>query len=276
RGERSACALQRFRQAREVPGRVVEVDGLLRVEPELGRGSEGGAWLTRHFSSHGGPTVDDAVAHLDFAGEMICQLPLRYPERNQELFAEDLTRGGRLPASGDWSHRASSVVVPDVDLSGTGIGPAEDHPPLIVDPYAVASCQFSFQPFEPVARRRGEICQHRSIVEHIELPSSHPRHVRPADVLREPPFREESFDDGVGEALDRHRNASTESRYTCQRYSRPASRRRHKSVSGSPAAPAADRSTMPPRPRSASPPRWRCSRPSAAVDVATSYAQPAT
>src|SRR5437667_8241972 len=71
----------------------MEVDSLLRVEPELGRGPEGGSELEGHFGSHGGPTVHDAVDHLDVAGEMIRQLPLRHPERNQELFAENLTRG---------------------------------------------------------------------------------------------------------------------------------------------------------------------------------------
>lgn len=58
----------------------MKVDGLLGVEPELGRGPKRGAQFQDHVRGHGGATVDDAVDDLEIATEVICQLPLRHTE----------------------------------------------------------------------------------------------------------------------------------------------------------------------------------------------------
>src|SRR5438552_2448799 len=93
-----------------------------RARDVAGRGARGDRATDRLRCIHG--SARSRLASTDRgAGEMIRQLLLGHPERNQELLAEDLTRGGRPPASRGCSHRGSSV--PDVDL-GRAIGPAED------------------------------------------------------------------------------------------------------------------------------------------------------
>ena len=52
----------------------MNVDGLLRVEPELRRGPEGRAKLERHFGGHRAAAVHDAVDHLDVAAKVVCKV----------------------------------------------------------------------------------------------------------------------------------------------------------------------------------------------------------
>jgi len=77
----------------------MEVNGLLRVEPELGGGAEGRGELQGHFGRHRAAAVDDPVDHFDIASEMVRQMPLGHAERDQELLAKDLAGRSRLPAS---------------------------------------------------------------------------------------------------------------------------------------------------------------------------------
>jgi len=92
------------------------------------------------------------------------------------------------------------VVVADVDVARTGARPAEDDPPLIVDPDAMEAGQIASQGLEPVARRRREIAQGACVVEHVELSCCDARDVGPPDSLRQSPIREEAFHEGAGEA----------------------------------------------------------------------------
>jgi len=52
-------------------GGAPQVNGLLGVEPELGRGPKRGAQPQGYFGGHGGTTIDDAVDDLDIATEVI-------------------------------------------------------------------------------------------------------------------------------------------------------------------------------------------------------------
>src|ERR1700675_2007057 len=108
----------------------MKVDGLLGVEPKLGRDPKRGAQLQGHLGGHGAAAIDDAVDDLDIATEVICQLLLSHAKGNQEFLAKDLARGGGLSAPSQLSHHGPSVVVAEVDLGGTGIRPAEDDSPL--------------------------------------------------------------------------------------------------------------------------------------------------
>src|SRR6202162_3054697 len=76
----SAGAKERPGQARDVAGRSMEVHGVLRVEPELGRGAEGRGELQGHFGSHGAAAVDDPVDDFDVVPEMVRQMLLSHAE----------------------------------------------------------------------------------------------------------------------------------------------------------------------------------------------------
>jgi hypothetical protein len=126
---------------------------------------------------------------------------------------EDLSGPGWGPLPARYLHgylptSPSSVVVEDVDVDRTGRIPAEDDPPLIVDPDAMVASQVASQGLEPVARGRHEVAQCSRIVQHVQLSGGDACDLRPSGSLRDAPFREEAFNKGVGEALDRHHAAT--------------------------------------------------------------------
>ena len=53
------------------PSGLIQIDGLLGVEPKVGRHSETGAELERHLGPHRGTPVDDAIDHLHVAAQVI-------------------------------------------------------------------------------------------------------------------------------------------------------------------------------------------------------------
>jgi hypothetical protein len=53
----------------------------------------------------------------------------------------------------------SSVVVHDLDVGGSCVGPDEADPPLLVDPDAVLASPFSAECFQPVAGRYAEVIE---------------------------------------------------------------------------------------------------------------------
>ena len=101
------------------------------------------------------------------------------------------------------------VVVADVDLSGSSVRPAKDHPPLVVDPDAVQASETAFQGLQPVTWRRPQVAQHVGVVEHVELPCGDFRHSRPASVPWRPPVDEEPLYLTIGKALNRHNPSHT-------------------------------------------------------------------
>jgi len=61
------------------------------------------------------------------------------------------------------------VVVDDLNVSGSGIGPAEAEPPLLVDADAVLPSSIAAELLEPVGWRHSEVVQRCRTVEHGEL-----------------------------------------------------------------------------------------------------------
>ncbi len=117
-----------------------------------------------------------------------------------------------------------SVVIDNAYFMRVAVVPAEDDPPLIVDPYAVKPSQISSQRLQAIARRRGQVLKASSRVEHIELSEG-----RCHDIGREPPRRlapasmEEGFRGPVTEG-DNHAIALSVrilplSRFPCNRVS---------------------------------------------------------
>ena len=96
------------------------------------------------------------------------------------------------------------MIVADVHIGGTRVGPAKDDPPLIVDADAVETSEFSLQPLQSIAGRRGQIAKRLRIVENVQLPRGDPGDAGPARCSGEPTVEKESFDLPAGETLDRH------------------------------------------------------------------------
>ena len=64
----------------------------------------------------------------------------------------------------------SSGVVHDLDVDGSGIGPDEADPPLLVDPDAVLSCSVSAECFQAIAGRYAQVVERFRGVQHDQLP----------------------------------------------------------------------------------------------------------
>src|SRR5674476_812211 len=64
----------------------------------------------------------------------------------------------------------SSVVVHDLDVGGSGVGPDEADPPLLVDADAVLSGPVSAECFQSVAGRHSEVVQRFGGIQHHQLP----------------------------------------------------------------------------------------------------------
>jgi hypothetical protein len=94
---------------------------------------------------------------------MLSQLQWR-----EEFLLQDFTRVDRLVNSG---HGVPlSVVVDDLHIRCTGVGPAEADSPLLVDSYAVLASPVSFQLLQAVAGRDPEVIQVLGGVEKQQLP----------------------------------------------------------------------------------------------------------
>jgi hypothetical protein len=61
------------------------------------------------------------------------------------------------------------VVVDDADLRGTGVRPAEDDAPLVVDPNGVESMQVAPQGLQSIARRGSKVLEVGGGSQHVEL-----------------------------------------------------------------------------------------------------------
>src|SRR3954453_3412561 len=59
----------------------------------------------------------------------------------------------------------ASVVVDDLDIGRTFLRPAEDDPPLVVDPDRITPGESAAQDLEPVARRHAKIVEARRAVQ---------------------------------------------------------------------------------------------------------------
>jgi len=68
----------------------------------------------------------------------------------------------------------SSVVVDDLDVGRSGVGPGETDPPLLVDPDAVLSGPVAAEGLKAVAGRHPEILQDLGSVQHHQLPQGDP------------------------------------------------------------------------------------------------------
>ena len=72
----------------------MEVDGPLRVEPELRSGPERRTELERHLRGHRGSSIHDAVDDLDVTSDVIGELLLRHRQGLEKLFSQDLAGSG--------------------------------------------------------------------------------------------------------------------------------------------------------------------------------------
>src|SRR5712672_775472 len=61
------------------------------------------------------------------------------------------------------------VVIRHSHSRGAFCRPLKDHPPLIVDPDAVATIELSLEGLQSIARRTPEIGQLERVVKHVEL-----------------------------------------------------------------------------------------------------------
>jgi hypothetical protein len=62
------------------------------------------------------------------------------------------------------------VAIGDFNIFSASIGPAKADPKLIIDSDAVLSCAVPNKRLKPIARRRTEIGQRHSGIEHVQLP----------------------------------------------------------------------------------------------------------
>jgi hypothetical protein len=153
-GSASARLQARSREVRDMSGGFAEIDGSLCVHPEVRRGPESRPEPERHLCGQGAPFVGDPVHDLDITPQVVGQGLLTQPERNEELFPEDLPGSSGLAAAESIRllMPRMSVVVPDVDVRRARGAPAEDDLRLVVDPDAVEAFQVPSQRLEPVAR----------------------------------------------------------------------------------------------------------------------------
>ncbi len=98
------------------------------------------------------------------------------------------------------------MIISNIDVFGTSVGPAEHDSPLIVDPDAVKTFVVSLQSLQPVSRRGRKIAQPFGIIQHVELPRSDFRDTSPPETLVDSALPEEPLDGWTGETLDRHSN----------------------------------------------------------------------
>src|SRR5574338_310424 len=81
-----------------------------------------------------------------------------------------------------------SVVILDRHVEGLAVFPAEDDPPLVVDPYRVEAGQVAPQGFQPVAGRNPQGIQHAGRVDLLQLAAGNglnlarqPAHLAPGE-----------------------------------------------------------------------------------------------
>jgi hypothetical protein len=64
------------------------------------------------------------------------------------------------------------MIIHDLDLLRPFVAPPEYDPPLIVHPDRMLACEVASQRFQAVPRRRGEIAEHRGVVQLHQLSAS--------------------------------------------------------------------------------------------------------
>lgn len=70
------------------------------------------------------------------------------------------------------------VVVNDLDLLGTSLGPGETDPPLVVNSDAVLTRSITFELFQPIARRDSQVIERVGGTELPKLPECSPLDAR--------------------------------------------------------------------------------------------------
>lgn len=72
-----------------------------------------------------------------------------------------------------------SVVVDDLDIDRSGVGPCEADAVLVVDPDGVLTCPVTDEFLQPVAGRDAQVVDGAGDVEHLQPPVRGTLHVRP-------------------------------------------------------------------------------------------------
>ena len=208
---------KRFGKRAESRGGAVKIHSPLSIEPEAGARSERGPELERHVGGYGSSSVHDAIDHLEVTADVVRELLLCQAKGLEKLFAQNLTRCRRHSSMvHQWN---PLVVIDDIDIFGTELGPAKDHTPLVVDPNAVKSSPAPFERLEPVSGRGSQIPKFSCIVEHVELASGDARNPGPPDTFSEPASLKKPSNILAGKTANRHAGEKyTSRRYTWVRY----------------------------------------------------------
>jgi len=137
---------------------------------------------------------DSLRRHTDVFGKTV----LREAQRLQKLFFKHLAGRDR----GEGTHyRLPSVIVDNLDVGGSAVGPDEAQAPLSIDADAVLSLPIILQRFEAVSGWDLQIFKDNGPVKLGELAQCRALDVYPAP---HPPTFEEGFGVFALEALDRH------------------------------------------------------------------------
>ena len=110
---------------------------------------------------------------------MLRQGHLRNVHRGSGILRAELPQGGRVVGSWGTSVSPLLVVILQRHIVGVAILPAEDDPPLVVDPDAVMTQQVTLQCLEPVFGRDAQVHEAVRGMQYIQLMlSSEPYYLR--------------------------------------------------------------------------------------------------
>ncbi len=96
------------------------------------------------------------------------------------------------------------MVIDDIDIFRSKVGPAKHHTPLIVHADAVKSAPAPFQGFQPVSGRRSEVQQFVCVLDHVQFAGNDAGNIVPAKAGSGPSSLEERLDSLIGKAPNRH------------------------------------------------------------------------
>ena len=96
------------------------------------------------------------------------------------------------------------MVVENVDVRRSGIGPAEQDAPLAIDPDAVQTGQSALHSLQSIPGWGLEVIQCVGIVEHVEFPACDWGYRGPAGAAGLDAVRKETLDGAIGKSLNRH------------------------------------------------------------------------
>jgi hypothetical protein len=86
-----------------------------------------------------------------------------------------------------------SVIISDIDFHRTSARPTKNDSPLVVNPDAVKTLEFTFESFEPISGWGCQITQCFGIIQNVELSGSDSLDTGPPNAFIESVFFEEAL-----------------------------------------------------------------------------------